>query len=59
MSHFSIMWQGTPFYMDCKTNSFNLTITIETKSTLKCLFVWILHPFPPYWLYQDAPATLS
>ena len=23
------------------------------------LIDWILHPFPHYWLYQDAPATLS
>ena len=23
-----------------------------------CLFVWILHHFPPYWLYQGAPVTV-
>ena len=26
------------------------------------MFVWLgflIHPFPPYWLYQDAPITLS
>ena len=23
------------------------------------VFYWVLHSFAPYWLYQDAPATLS
>ena len=32
--------------------AFSLTVFV-------CLFDWILHHFPPYWLYEDAPVTLS